>query len=86
MADINAIAQQFTDFYYQAFDSDRSGLRSLYVRRHLIPLVFGRLVSSRLVSAGSSDIDLLMADLPFLPSTFSATHRCLHSRETPSRV
>jgi len=30
MADINAIAQQFTNFYYQTFDSDRSRLSSLY--------------------------------------------------------
>ncbi|GAA5919763.1 hypothetical protein JCM21900_005237 [Sporobolomyces salmonicolor] len=33
MADINAIAKQFTDFYYQQFDSDRSGLAPLY-REH----------------------------------------------------
>ncbi|RDB24220.1 Nuclear transport factor 2 [Hypsizygus marmoreus] len=30
MADINAIAKQFTDFYYATFDSDRSVLNSLY--------------------------------------------------------
>jgi len=30
MADINAIALQFTEFYYQAFDSNRAGLHSLY--------------------------------------------------------
>lgn len=30
MADIHAIAQQFTDFYYQTFDSNRAGLESLY--------------------------------------------------------
>ena len=33
MADINAIAQQFTDFYYLTFDTDRSHLAPLYVRR-----------------------------------------------------
>jgi hypothetical protein len=33
MADINAIAQQFTDFYYLTFDADRSRLAPLYVRR-----------------------------------------------------
>lgn len=32
MADINAIANQFTDFYYTTFDSNRQGLASLYVR------------------------------------------------------
>jgi hypothetical protein len=31
MADINAIASQFTKFYYSTFDSDRSNLGSLYV-------------------------------------------------------
>ena len=36
MADINAIAQQFIDFYYQAFDSNRSGLSPLYVRRPIV--------------------------------------------------
>ncbi|GAA5922653.1 hypothetical protein JCM3775_005804 [Rhodotorula graminis] len=30
MADINAIAKQFTDFYYQAFDADRKNLGPLY--------------------------------------------------------
>ena len=32
MADINAIAKQFTDFYYTTFDSNRANLASLYVR------------------------------------------------------
>jgi len=30
MADINAVAKQFTDFYYSTFDSDRSALSNLY--------------------------------------------------------
>ncbi|EJD06119.1 nuclear transport factor 2 [Fomitiporia mediterranea MF3/22] len=30
MADINAIAQQFTDFYYKTFDQDRGQLTPLY--------------------------------------------------------
>ncbi|KAL0574579.1 Nuclear transport factor 2 [Marasmius crinis-equi] len=30
MADINAIAKQFTDFYYSTFDSNRANLTSLY--------------------------------------------------------
>ncbi|KAG7086514.1 Nuclear transport factor 2 [Marasmius oreades] len=30
MGDINAIAKQFTDFYYTTFDTDRSSLGSLY--------------------------------------------------------
>ena len=28
--DFNALAQQFTDFYYNQFDSDRSQLGNLY--------------------------------------------------------
>jgi len=32
MADINAIAKQFTDFYYNTFDSNRANLAPLYVR------------------------------------------------------
>jgi hypothetical protein len=47
MADINAVAQQFTNFYYQTFDSNRSNLGPLYVRRQLflfsLPRYFGRL-------------------------------------------
>lgn len=38
MADIQAIAKQFTDFYYTTFDTNRQGLQSLYVRRYLLPL------------------------------------------------
>ncbi|TYJ58792.1 hypothetical protein B9479_000628 [Cryptococcus floricola] len=30
MSDPTSIAQQFTQFYYQQFDSDRNGLASLY--------------------------------------------------------
>ncbi|KAI5480932.1 hypothetical protein MNV49_006742 [Pseudohyphozyma bogoriensis] len=30
MADINAIAKQFTDYYYTTFDANRSGLAPLY--------------------------------------------------------
>jgi len=30
MADINAIAKQFTDFYYNTFDSNRASLAPLY--------------------------------------------------------
>ena len=33
MADITQIAEQFTDFYYKTFDTDRSQLGALYVRQ-----------------------------------------------------
>ena len=32
MADINSIAKQFTDFYYNSFDTNRATLAPLYVR------------------------------------------------------
>ena len=32
MSDINTIAKQFVDFYYQTFDSNRASLSALYVR------------------------------------------------------
>lgn len=35
MADINSVAKQFTDFYYNTFDRDRAGLAPLYVRLSL---------------------------------------------------
>jgi hypothetical protein len=28
------MAEQFVDFYYKTFDSDRNSLAALYVRRH----------------------------------------------------
>ena len=31
MADFNAIAQQFVDFYYLTFDTGRASLQPLYV-------------------------------------------------------
>lgn len=36
MADINTIANQFTDFYYSTFDQDRANLGSLYVSDHCL--------------------------------------------------
>jgi hypothetical protein len=36
MADINAVAQQFTDFYYQTFDTNRANLAPLYVRSSFV--------------------------------------------------
>lgn len=35
MADINAIATEFTKFYYSTFDNNRAQLLSLYVRPDL---------------------------------------------------
>lgn len=46
MADINAIAQQFTQFYYNTFDTDRASLQSLYVRLSLIFALLSMLSST----------------------------------------
>lgn len=37
MTDFNAVAKQFTEFYYSTFDTNRSQLRSLYVRPRSLP-------------------------------------------------
>ncbi|CAK9786520.1 NTF2-like protein [Cutaneotrichosporon oleaginosum] len=36
MADINAVAKAFTDFYYPAFDNDRASLQALYRDRSML--------------------------------------------------
>lgn len=40
MADINTIGNQFIQFYYTTFDSNRSGLQPLYVRLYYQPFPF----------------------------------------------
>jgi hypothetical protein len=39
MADINAIAKQFIDFYYTTFDANRANLAPLYVRHLSISML-----------------------------------------------
>lgn len=56
MADINSVAQQFTSFYYRAFDENRATLEPLYVR--LCP---GKTIS--IISDSETDSVLLL--LPF---------------------
>jgi hypothetical protein len=56
MADPQAIAKQFTDFYYNTFDADRSQLVSLYVS------LYQRQLSSSLITSivveADFDVDL----------------------------
>lgn len=35
MADINQLAGQFVNYYYETFDKDRSLLKNLYVSSHI---------------------------------------------------
>jgi hypothetical protein len=67
MADFNAVAQQFTNFYYSTFDSNRANLAPLYV---------GFLFFSPTPSS-SSDSDLLIADL--LPPLLSPKARLIYA-------
>ncbi|VDB83265.1 unnamed protein product [Peniophora sp. CBMAI 1063] len=55
MADINAIANQFTDFYYSTFDSNRQGLSSLYRDHSMLTfegsqIMGGAAITEKLVS------------------------------------
>ncbi|KIP10297.1 hypothetical protein PHLGIDRAFT_18352 [Phlebiopsis gigantea 11061_1 CR5-6] len=58
MGDINAIAKQFTDFYYQTFDTNRSALQSLY-RAHSMLSWEGTQI------LGANDISEKLTTLPF---------------------
>jgi hypothetical protein len=58
MADINAIAKQFTEFYYATFSSDRPALRALY-RDHSMLTFEGSPIQ------GAADIVEKLVSLPF---------------------
>ncbi|PCH38422.1 nuclear transport factor 2 [Wolfiporia cocos MD-104 SS10] len=58
MADIQAVAKQFTDFYYTTFDTNRSALQSLY-RDHSMLTWEGTPV------LGASAISEKLTTLPF---------------------
>lgn len=40
MSDFNAVAKSFVEYYYQTFDSNRSGLLPLYVSLPFVGSVF----------------------------------------------
>ncbi|KAH7927063.1 nuclear transport factor 2 [Leucogyrophana mollusca] len=58
MADFNAIAKQFTDFYYATFDSKRDALQSLY-RPHSMLTWEGSPIQ------GDTAISTKLVELPF---------------------
>ena len=41
MADIEQVAVEFVEFYYNAFDTNREDLAGIYVSRPLVPLFLG---------------------------------------------
>ncbi|WVQ79163.1 hypothetical protein IAT38_001259 [Cryptococcus sp. DSM 104549] len=58
MSDPVAIAEQFTQFYYQQFDSDRSGLASLYRENSMLTWESTQI-------RGVNDIVAKLVGLPF---------------------
>ncbi|WBW74266.1 nuclear import protein Nxt2 [Schizosaccharomyces osmophilus] len=58
MADFNALATQFTQFYYQTFDTDRSQLSSLYRDESMLSFEGAQL-------QGAKDIVEKLMGLPF---------------------
>ncbi|THG94774.1 hypothetical protein EW026_g6760 [Hermanssonia centrifuga] len=58
MADINAIAKQFTDFYYTTFDTNRAGLQNLYRASSMLSWEGTQIL-------GAADISEKLTALPF---------------------
>ncbi|KAG8831260.1 Nuclear transport factor 2 [Serendipita sp. 399] len=77
MADVNAIAQQFVEFYYSTFDANRSNLASLYRWADL--LFSQRQTDSSMLSfegvqsLGTSNIIEKLTGLPFQKVMHSIT-------------
>ncbi|GLB35438.1 putative nuclear transport factor 2 (NTF2) [Lyophyllum shimeji] len=74
MADINAIAKQFTDFYYQTFDTNRAGLQSLYRDQSMLswegsPLVGANSITEKLTSLPFSKVQHKVTTLDAQPSS-----------------
>ncbi|KAJ7674396.1 hypothetical protein B0H17DRAFT_1081888 [Mycena rosella] len=58
MSDINTIASQFVDYYYQTFDADRSGLAQLYRETSMLTFEGAQI-------AGTAAIVEKLTSLPF---------------------
>ncbi|KAJ4475781.1 nuclear transport factor 2 [Lentinula aciculospora] len=74
MAEINAIAQQFVQFYYSTFDSDRSNLSSLYRPGSMLtwegtPIQSGTLIIEKLTSLPFSKVQHKVETLDAQPSS-----------------
>ncbi|KAJ6500589.1 nuclear transport factor 2 [Mycena sanguinolenta] len=68
MADINAIALQFVDFYYQTFDSNRANLTPLYRDNSMLTFEGDPIV-------GATKIIEKLASLPFQKVQHKVTTR-----------
>ncbi|KAF8652734.1 hypothetical protein AX16_004232 [Volvariella volvacea WC 439] len=74
MADINAIAKQFTDFYYNTFDSNRAGLQSLYRSQSMLtwegqPIQGDSSICEKLTSLPFSKVQHKVTTLDAQPSS-----------------
>ncbi|KAI0747602.1 nuclear transport factor 2 [Daedaleopsis nitida] len=74
MADINAIAKQFTDFYYTTFDTNRVGLQSLYRDVSMLswegtPILGASAISEKLTSLPFEKVQHQVTTLDAQPSS-----------------
>ncbi|KAF9653855.1 nuclear transport factor 2 [Thelephora ganbajun] len=74
MADINTIAQQFTDFYYSTFDSNRASLVSLYRNHSMLtwegsPILGAKLITEKLTSLPFEKVAHKITTLDAQPSS-----------------
>jgi len=74
MADINAIAKQFTDFYYTTFDSNRANLSSLYRPESMLswegsPIVGANSITEKLTSLPFEKVQHKVTTLDAQPSS-----------------
>ncbi|KAI0736806.1 nuclear transport factor 2 [Fomitopsis betulina] len=58
MADINTVAKQFTDFYYNTFDTNRASLQSLYRQNSMLSWEGSQIL-------GAANISEKLTSLPF---------------------
>ncbi|EIW60844.1 nuclear transport factor 2 [Trametes versicolor FP-101664 SS1] len=74
MADINAVAKQFTDFYFTTFDTNRGGLQSLYRDVSMLtwegtPILGAAAISEKLVSLPFEKVQHKITTLDAQPSS-----------------
>ena len=74
MADIQSVAKQFTDFYYTTFDTNRSGLQSLYRDVSMLswegtPLVGASAITEKIVSLPFQKVQHKVSTLDAQPSS-----------------
>ncbi|KAI1784237.1 nuclear transport factor 2 [Ganoderma leucocontextum] len=74
MGDIQAIAKQFTDFYYSTFDANRAGLQGLYRDVSMLswegsPLVGAASITEKLVNLPFQKVQHKVTTLDAQPSS-----------------